>query len=191
MCVYDYLMWAWVAFGPSAMQSLQIIFDQVLLGRRWKRPPEEFSFWTFFIQHFVNDMAMPSETTGAEYSHKIVELHPLLEILRADLAFDGANTHHRVIAWCLRCRRCRLHEVGPRFHLYGASWRFWPLVCPWSLKITFSSMFNFRRVQSRYFAVPRAIQRLARLSSISDFTWLHCGMSHSNSNALFASSAFR
>ena len=38
-------------------------------------------------------MAVPSVLAGAEYLYKIVKLHPLLEILRADLILDGNTAH--------------------------------------------------------------------------------------------------
>ena len=40
-------------------------------------------------------MAMPFDSTGAEYLCQIIKLHPFQEILRADLVFGG-NTSHPV-----------------------------------------------------------------------------------------------
>ena len=72
-------------------------------------------------------MAMPFESMGMEYLCKIIELHPRLAFLWADLIFGGD---------CTSSRGCRSDEVGGLgFFLHGA-WHPWCMyygffLCRW------------------------------------------------------------
>ena len=72
-----------VGLRHSAMQSMSITSVQVLLGCPQPWPPVGLTFC----------MAVPSESVGPEYLCQIFKLHPLQEIMWADLVLGGDTAH--------------------------------------------------------------------------------------------------
>ena len=55
--------------------------------------PSGIEFLDFFQSTITSFGIGPSESMGAEYTLQFVELHPVQEILRADLPKGGGTTH--------------------------------------------------------------------------------------------------
>ena len=57
------------------------------------KPSYEIEYLNLFQPTITTfDLAMPSESLGAEYLRQVAELHPL-QILRAELTFGGDSAH--------------------------------------------------------------------------------------------------
>ena len=74
---------------------MSITSVQVFSGRPRPRLPIDGIEFLDFLQPTIATfyMAVPSESTGAEYLCQIIKLHPLHEILRADLVLGGDAVH--------------------------------------------------------------------------------------------------
>ena len=74
--------------GVLGMMSITSV--QVLLGWPRPRPPVGLSFWTFFNQPSLRS------TWPCHLSRQIIKLHPLQEILRANLILGGDTSQIRL-----------------------------------------------------------------------------------------------
>ena len=113
--------------------------------------------------------AVPSESVGVEYPYQIVKLHPLQEILLADLVFGGDPTHLVNQSWVITFQVIRSDKVRSQVSL------------AWNV-ILLTRIVNYPTAGDGKWAGGKDLQKFVEVASCdtsscdsSEFTTTPCG----------------